>query len=277
MKFLLFALITTVLPVASMPPIATKCEVEPLEIFEEDEGYNSYDGITYASALEDWTRIFADSDPPQNEKIHYIMSSDGGKIQHVQRGKYIFLRVGAISAWAFGGPGDDEDEYPEIELLLHHVIQKDIYDSDHRTHTKLSASVVGGVEIPFYNRRKLNCKINGCNIRRCQDFLTFTDTFGPITLLDERYSFARSHGYFLLLPNDLKPGLYTIESERNLGNFLLPFSTGFGGASESTFNICIGKHESCIEKKRHLRRQMEEEQDTVKVDMDGNTVHIFGT
>eukprot|EP00565_Helicotheca_tamesis_P006879 CAMPEP_0185729102 /NCGR_PEP_ID=MMETSP1171-20130828/4471_1 /TAXON_ID=374046 /ORGANISM="Helicotheca tamensis, Strain CCMP826" /LENGTH=38 /DNA_ID= /DNA_START= /DNA_END= /DNA_ORIENTATION= len=38
MKFLLSTLITIILPVASMPPIATKCEVEPLEIFEEDEG-----------------------------------------------------------------------------------------------------------------------------------------------------------------------------------------------------------------------------------------------
>mmetsp|Transcript_4806 Transcript_4806/g.6554 ORF Transcript_4806/g.6554 Transcript_4806/m.6554 type:complete len:278 (-) Transcript_4806:268-1101(-) len=277
MKFLLFALITTVLPVASMPPNVAKCEVEPLEIFEEDEGYNSYDGITYASALEDWTRIFADSDPPQNEKIHYIMSSDGGKIQHVQRGKYIFVRVGAISAWAFGSPHGENEGSPAIRSLLHHVVQNDIFDSDKRTHNRLSASVVGGVEIPFYNRRKLNCKINGCNIRRCQDFLTFTDTFGPITLLDERYSFARSHGYFLLLPNDLKPGLYTIESERKLGHFLLPSDTGIDFRAESTTKICIGKHESCIEKKRHLRRQMEEEQDTVKVDMDGNTVHIFGT
>lgn len=255
MKLLLSAL----LAIAAIGGIdaTDKCEVEPLVIFKDRVGHNSYDGITYSSALEGWTKLMIDPDstPLHDGQIEYITSDKDGEIQYVEEGKYIFLRVGAVSVWAFGGEEItvDEDDYSARDHLnlLDHVLQKPVVNLE------LAASVMGGVEIPFYNKRKVNCKINGCNIHRCQDYLVFTDSFGPITFFGAEFDNSRSHGFFFLLPNDLEPGLYTIESDRELGNFLLPFSTGFEVSGESIFNICVGNHESCKDD-RVLRRQTKE-------------------
>eukprot|EP00565_Helicotheca_tamesis_P003122 CAMPEP_0185723672 /NCGR_PEP_ID=MMETSP1171-20130828/428_1 /TAXON_ID=374046 /ORGANISM="Helicotheca tamensis, Strain CCMP826" /LENGTH=272 /DNA_ID=CAMNT_0028391411 /DNA_START=85 /DNA_END=904 /DNA_ORIENTATION=+ len=255
MKLLLSAL----LAIAAIGGIdaTDKCEVEPLVIFKDRVGHNSYDGITYSSALEGWTKLMIDPDstPLHDGQIEYIRSDKDGEIQYVEEGKYIFLRVGAVSVWAFGGEEItvDEDDYSARDHLnlLDHVLQKPVVNLE------LAASVMGGVEIPFYNKRKVNAKSMAVIFTDAKTISFSLIHLAQLIFFGAEFDNSRSHGFFFLLPNDLEPGLYTIESDRELGNFLLPFSTGFEVSGESIFNICVGNHESCKDD-RVLRRQTKE-------------------
>lgn len=287
MNFLLSALIA----IASIGGIdATgnpKCDVEPLDIFKAEKGYNSYDGVTYSSALQEWTSSILELEYPEDGPVHYIFGSYGGYVQHVPEGKYIFVRVGGFSAWLMGASDNDRRnlhqayKYRDPLFFIEHVTQKKLNAySDYSM--RLAASVAGSTEIPYFSKRKVNCTINGCKVNRCEDYLVFTDTFGPVGFLGSDFDHARAHGFFFLLSNDLEPGLYTIESDRELNHFLLPYSTPLAGGASSTYNICVGDHESCYGE-HLLRRKLDDEDpnidpDTACVeDADGKTCHVCTT